>query len=165
MKSIYLVGIAGVGKTTVGLCLAQCMNRPFWDLDQEVERATGKSIQEIFVVDGKARFRRLESEQLKALPTEGAVIATGGGVVLDEGNRMWLKEKGIVVRLHAAIDDLVLRVKTDISRPLLQGNIQQKLEDLMIDREAFYQEVAHITLDTTGKTPEYIATEVAKMLI
>lgn len=148
--SIYLVGLMGAGKTSVGRILARRLRKPFYDMDHEIERATGVRIPVIFEIEGESGFRARESKVLAELVGKGdIVLATGGGAVLAEQNRRLLNEHGTVVYLRAAPRDLWLRTRHDKNRPLLQTTDPlTKLEELFAQRDPLYREAAHLIMDT-----------------
>ncbi|WP_022653296.1 shikimate kinase AroK [Aquaspirillum serpens] len=149
--NLFLVGLMGAGKTTVGRQLARLTGKTFYDSDHEIEARTGVRIPVIFEIEGEAGFRVRESEmiaELAALPD--IVLATGGGAVLDPHNRQILANHGTVIYLRASIDDLLARTQHDKNRPLLQtANPRAKLEALFAQRDPLYREVADIVVDTS----------------
>jgi 3-dehydroquinate synthase len=148
--NIFLVGLMGSGKTTIGRALAKRLNLRFLDADQEIEARTGATIPLIFEIEGEASFREREADviaELTALP--GIVLATGGGAVLNEQSRRYLHERGTVVYLRASVSSILQRTSHDRSRPLLQtADPRAKIEELSRQRAPLYQEVAHITIET-----------------
>lgn len=149
--NLFLVGLMGAGKTTVGRQLARLTGKTFYDSDHEIEARTGVRIPVIFEIEGETGFRVRESEmiaELAALPD--IVLATGGGAVLDPHNRQILANHGTVIYLRASIDDLLARTQHDKNRPLLQtANPRAKLEALFAQRDPLYREVADIVVDTS----------------
>jgi shikimate kinase len=146
----------GTGKTTVGELLADFLGWRFIDADAEIVERTGRSIPEIFEQDGEAGFRRIESVicQSLAARTE-VVIATGGGMLVNEHNRAVMLSSGFVVCLNAAPETIAERVAGDEGRPLLRGDWRALLESR---REAYAAIPTQI--DTTDKTPEAVAKEI-----
>jgi len=136
----------GVGKTTIGKMLANELGLRFVDCDQEIEYRAGANIAWIFDVEGEAGFRVRETHVLDELTQEdGVLVSTGGGAVLKDKNRVYLKERGIVVHLDTAVDLLVKRTANDKKRPLLQnGNARAVLGKIKKDRDPLYREVSDI---------------------
>lgn len=151
---VFLVGMMGAGKTTIGRGLARALGREFRDLDHEIESRCGVRIAHIFDIEGEEGFRkreRLVLDECSALP--GIVLATGGGAVLAPENRERLKNRGVVVYLRATPEELYRRVARDRNRPLLQTpDPQARIRELVAAREPFYDEVADIVFDT-GSMP------------
>lgn len=149
-ENIFLVGLMGAGKTSIGRLLAKRLGKAFFDSDQEIERVTGVKIPVIFEIEGETGFRAREERMLAALVQGGnLVLATGGGAVLSARNRKLLGENGIVVYLRAAVTDLWNRTRHDRNRPLLRaGEPLAILERLYAERDPLYREVADIIVDT-----------------
>ena len=154
-SAIYLIGMTGVGKSTIGAELAARLGRVFLDSDQEVERRTGRSISEIFSADGEAAFRMLEAEVIASLAMDGAVIALGGGASVQPGAMDRLLESGEVIFLEAAPAVLLKRIGDSSSRPLLAGldgaGRIDKLASLLAERLPSYR-LARIHVDAEGAT-------------
>src|SRR3954471_15446160 len=144
--NIFLVGLMGAGKTSVGRLLARRLGKTFYDCDHEVERATGVRIPVIFEIEGESGFRARESRMLSDLcATKGVVLATGGGAVLAPENRKVLAESGTVVYLRASPQELYQRTKHDRNRPLLQtADPLAKLSELYAQRDPLYREIADL---------------------
>jgi shikimate kinase len=157
--NIFLVGLMGAGKTSVGKLLARRMGKTFYDSDHEIERTTGVRIPVIFEIEGEAGFRARESRMIAELATmSGVVLATGGGAVLWEQNRRLLSQHGTVVYLRASPHDLWQRTRHDRNRPLLQtGNPLSKLTALFAERDALYREVADVIVDTGNQSVSSLA--------
>lgn len=149
-SNVFLVGLMGAGKTTVGRALAKKLDKQFIDSDHEIEARSGVSIPVIFEIEGEAGFRQREADVIRNLTArEDIVLATGGGAILRPENRELLKSRGTVVYLRADINQILQRTAKDKNRPLLQsGDPRQKLEQLSSEREPLYREVAHIVIDT-----------------
>ncbi len=163
MALIVLVGPMGAGKTTVGTLLAKKLHLPFKDSDAEIEARTGADIPWIFDVEGEQGFRDRETQVLKDLLAMSAgVIATGGGIVMREENRVLLKSKQVVY-LRASLNEQLLRTANDRKRPLLQTeNPREVLERLMTIRDPLYRDIATQTIETDGANSRSIATKLAR---
>ncbi len=147
---VFLVGMMGAGKTTIGRQLARLLGRDFVDLDHELEARCGVRVALIFDIEGEEGFRKRETAALdECSQRRGIVLATGGGAVLAPENRRYLKERGVVVYLRASADELYRRVARDRNRPLLQtADPEARLRSLLAEREPLYESVAHITFET-----------------
>jgi len=157
-----LVGPPGSGKSTVGGLLAERLAVELRDTDADIVAATGQEIADIFVDRGEAAFRSLEREAVRvALAEHPGVLALGGGAVLDEANRGLLEGQRVVF-LDVSLADAARRVGLDTSRPLLLGNVRGRLKALLDERRPLYLEVATLTVDTSGRTPDDVADEIAK---
>lgn len=164
--NLYLVGMMGAGKTTVGKLLARRLKRRFIDADQEVERRCGVRISVIFDVEGEPGFRSREAQVISELTAlDGIVLATGGGVVLAQENRRLLTARGTVVYLHACPADLYRRVRHDRNRPLLATpDPRARLEELYVQRDPLYREVADLVIDTGTQSVQVLAGELLQKL-
>ncbi|MBI3716132.1 MAG: shikimate kinase [Betaproteobacteria bacterium] len=149
VHNIFLIGMPGAGKSTVGKALARRCGLRFLDCDHEIERRTGVAIATIFEIEGEAGFREREAQLIaEVCAGRGLVLATGGGVILREDNRRTLREHGLVVFLQTRLADLVIRTRRDTKRPLLQGDDPAgKLRALMEAREPLYHQAAHLVFD------------------
>ncbi|HIP52509.1 MAG TPA: shikimate kinase, partial [Chromatiales bacterium] len=135
-RNIFLIGPMGAGKTTIGRQLASAIGMAFKDSDQEIQQRTGVDIPTIFEFEGEAGFRKRERAVIDELTqAEGVVLATGGGVVLDEENRRNLASRGIVIYLYCSPEQQYQRTVRDKNRPLLQTeNPLARLKELMAER-------------------------------
>jgi shikimate kinase len=159
---VVLVGPPGSGKSTVGVLLAEALGVHLRDTDTDVVTGTGRAIADIFVEDGEPAFRALERSAVRAaLAEHTGVLALGGGAVLDADTRALLRGHTVVF-LDVGLADAARRVGLDTSRPLLLGNVRGQLKALLEERHPLYAEVAGATVDTSGRTPEDVADEVAK---
>ena len=149
-SNIFLVGPMGAGKTTIGRQLAEALDMEFVDSDHEIEARSGATIPWIFDVEGEEGFRKRERAMIDELTQrQNIVLATGGGAVLSEANRQYLRSRGTVIYLSASIEQLLKRTERDRNRPLLQTeDPRAKLEELMQIRDPLYREVADIVLIT-----------------
>lgn len=165
-RHLVLVGPMGAGKTSIGRCLARHFGLEFADSDHEVERRTGTSIPTIFECVGEPGFRAREREVLAALLAgPDAVIATGGGAVLDSGNRRLLADGGFVVYLRADVPAQLQRLERDRTRPLLAaGDREATLRRLADERGPLYADVADFAFDTTALSTPEAAKRLAAML-
>lgn len=165
-NNIYLVGMPGAGKTTVGRQLARRMQRDFIDADQEIEARTGVKIPLIFDIEGEQGFRDRESKVIVELGSRSRlVVATGGGAILRPENRTALKEGGIVVYLHATPRLLFERTRLDHNRPLLQvADPMKKIEELFAVRDPLYREVADITINSPGGSLSHLVKQLEREL-
>lgn len=163
---IFLVGLMGAGKTTVGKALARDLGLEFVDADQELQRRTGVTIPVIFDIEGEQGFRDREAALLEELTRrDGIVLATGGGAVLREDNRDRLRSRGVVVYLRAAIDDLWARTRHDRNRPLLQtADPRRRLTELLAERDPLYAEVADVVVDTSRQSVQALARRIERRL-
>ena len=161
--NIYLMGMMGSGKSTVGKTLSQQLGKPFIDLDLEIEQSTGKTISEIFENDGAEHFRNIESNQLQQ--HSDSIVACGGGIILKEENRVIIKENGKAILLTASIPELSNRLSASANRPLLtDDNMEETLTKLWLERQLHYLSTADYTIETDGKTPEKIIEEILNQL-
>ena len=158
MRAIVLTGFMGTGKTVVGREIARRLDRRFLDTDDLIEEAAGMTISELFATAGEPRFRELERVAIdKACTVPGAIVATGGGAMLDAANRRRLREAGPVVCLLAGVDVIIERVGGDSTRPLLQGaGVRERIESLLRERNAAYA-AADYMIDTSGRSVAAVA--------
>jgi shikimate kinase len=156
MNNVFLIGPMGSGKTTIGQKLAQRMGLKFYDTDQEIQDRTGVDISLIFEIEGEEGFRERESRVLDELTAADQVlVATGGGAVLRECNRLWLRERGVVVYLQASVEQQMSRLRHDKSRPLIQlDDRQAKLVELARERDPLYAELADFTFPARNRSVE-----------
>jgi shikimate kinase len=163
-RLVILTGFMGTGKTEVGRRLARATSRAFVDTDNLVETAAGRTIPEIFATDGEARFRALEREAVRrAVAVPEAVVATGGGALLDAESRSLLLAAGPVVCLTATPDEILRRVRLQGDRPLLAARDDAerlvKIRALLDARATAYGLATH-RVDTTGRTVDDVVEEI-----
>ncbi len=151
ITNIFLVGMPGSGKTTVGKTLAKRLGLRFVDADKEVVVRTGVPIATIFEIEGEAGFRVREAQTIADLVLEkNILLATGGGVVLNADSRTLLRQHGTVVYLRAGVAQLRERTRRDTKRPLLQGDDPEAvLTRLLTTREPLYTQTAHVIVDAS----------------
>lgn len=148
---ISLIGMPGSGKSTVGRHVARQLGLPFVDTDQVIEQRIGCTIREYFERQGEAAFRDIEQAVIDEVTQGlGQVVATGGGAVLREANRLALNSRTTVVYLRSTPEDLARRLRHDTQRPLLQGEADptQRLRALFQERDPLYRRTAHFVIDT-----------------
>ena len=154
-----------VGKSAVGRTLARRLKRRFVDLDRAIEKATGLPVRQIFDQQGEPGFRKLEKETLaRVLGEDRQVIATGGGLVMDEDNLELLRQKTLLICLTASTEVLLKRAGNGAKRPLLKGaNRRERMEGLLQQREKKYA-LAHSSVDTTGLTVNQVVDKIIGLL-
>lgn len=159
-RNIVLVGFMGAGKTTVGKLISEQTGMPLVDMDALIELRAGKPITDIFAQDGEPHFRALEREITRELSArDGQVISTGGGVVLNSDNIADYEKTGLVVCLLASATEILNRVQHDNTRPLLAGDKQEKILQLLDTRKPLYEAIPH-KIYTDGIEPEAIAAKI-----
>lgn len=163
--NLYLIGMMGSGKSTVGRILAEKLDYRFFDTDDVIEKSAQQSIKNIFATEGETAFRALETEVLAQLSAYMRLaIATGGGIVLERKNWSYLQH-GIVVWLDVPVTLLYDRLKDDTSRPLLRSPDPQKtLEVILNQRELLYAQADLRVTITPSDLPEVIAERIIQML-
>lgn len=147
---VFLIGLPGSGKSTIGRQLARRLGLPFVDVDHAIEARIGCSIRAYFEREGETAFRDIEARLIDEISAgEAAVVSTGGGSVLRPENRTCLKERGHVVYLRSTPEELYRRLRHDRNRPLLQvDDPMAKLRELHAQRHPLYVQTAHFTIDT-----------------
>lgn len=157
--NVVLTGFMGSGKSTVGQLVADALQRSFVDCDALIVEDAGKSIAQIFADEGEAGFRRLESDVCRRLAAqEELVIATGGGALLNEGNRSALAKRGVLVCLLASPESIRERLAGESGRPLFDGD----WEALYEKRLPAYRGIPH-QICTDQKTPQQVAQKVVEL--
>jgi len=165
-SNLFLVGMMGAGKTTVGRILARRLGRRFIDSDEEIETRCGVRIPVIFEIEGEAGFRARERAAIEELTgLDGIVLATGGGAVLAPENRRALAARGTVVYLLAPPADLLRRVRNDRNRPLMMTpDPLGRLEELYAQRDPLYREVADVIVETGRQKVQVLARQLLEVL-
>lgn len=160
MNNIILIGFMGSGKSSVGRYMEESEGFALIDTDEYIEKQQNDSINNIFANKGEEYFRNLETECIKeliTLNTDMTVISVGGGLPMRGENQKLLKELGKIVYLRATVDTLVSRLMGDTIRPLLKGgDLRQKITELFEKREATYEGIADIVIDTDNYSPKEI---------
>lgn len=164
--NVFLVGMMGAGKTTLGKALAQRLDAEFFDTDKVLVERTGVPVATIFEIEGEAGFRRREAGVLAEFAERSdCVVATGGGAVLLEENRVLMRSHGTVVYLRARIESLWERTRHDSSRPLLATpDPRATLVAILEQRDPLYREAAHLVVDTGSQSAATLVTRVVAAL-
>ncbi len=163
-RSVVLVGLMGVGKTTVGRLLAARLEQPFHDSDQEIERSVGMSVAELFARRGEEEFRRIERDVIRRLlHASSIVLATGGGAFIDPGTRAGIRRNAVSIWLRASLDQMTCRVGDASGRPMLDGNPRERLVALMEQRYPVYAE-ADLMQQSSDENAEEVAALMAARL-
>ncbi len=166
-NNIFLIGLMGTGKTTVGKQLARRLNRTFYDSDRVVEERTGADIPLIFEKEGEAGFRKRETAVIDELTQKNNIIlATGGGAVLDAENRNHLINRGTVFYLKSNLKTLIERTSKDKNRPLLHADepVETILTRLLEQRGPLYEETADFVIDTANNSIHNVIQAIIKSL-
>lgn len=162
-NTVFLIGMMGCGKTTMGRRLSALLHVPLCDLDEEIVRFEGRSIPEIFADAGDAGFRLCETAALKrACAAEPMIVATGGGIVTREENIELMREHGTVVWLCRPLEDMIRDVQQD-TRPNLAGDKEERMRSLYAIREPLYKRAAHIAF-SNHMPPQEAAQQLAQIL-
>ncbi|EGG38287.1 shikimate kinase [Paenibacillus sp. HGF5] len=159
-RNIILIGMMGTGKSTVGRLVADSLGYNLIDLDSEIERMEGRTISEMFEKDGEPYFREAESAALRSvLLRDGIVLASGGGAVLRSDNCDVMKRGGWVVALTADAASIVERVRGDANRPLLAGDVEERVRRILDERKDKYR-FADVMVDTVGRSADEVAADI-----
>jgi shikimate kinase len=160
MGHLWLIGMMGSGKTTVGAIVAEHLGVPFYDTDDLIEMETGRTIGRIFHEDGEAAFREVESRAVEEVASaDSGVVATGGGVVLDQRNVEVMKASGTTVLIDVGPELLSARLDDASTRPLLDDEDGTRLGDIANERAGRYRDAADVVISGEGPVDE-IASEV-----
>lgn len=163
--NIILAGMPGCGKSTVARILGKKLNFRVVDTDELIVEKYGV-ISEIFEKFGEECFRNFETQVVKEIVTlKDLVVSTGGGCLLREENRTLFKSCGKIVFLRTGIETLSQRLQGDTSRPLLKGDLQNRLQTLMRERAPIYENSADIVIDTDGISPEEVAEKITELAL
>jgi shikimate kinase len=156
---VFLIGMMGAGKTTVGRMLAGALQYDFIDCDVELECRSGVRIATMFELEGEAGFRERETQLLDELTAKaGIVLATGGGAVLRPENRARLRSRGLVIFLDASAGEIARRTQHDVGRPLLNAaDRRARIESLLEERAPLYRATAHLRFRSPARNPRRLA--------
>ena len=168
--NLILIGYRATGKTTLARLLSERLGWEWIDADDQIERRAGKSIKQIFDDDGQRAFRDLEAEVIADLCRRGRLIlAVGGGAPMRQQSRHVMHQSGKIVWLEAEPQTILARMSADASTPARRPNLTEKgpleeIIELLAEREPVYRELAHLVVDTEGKSPDELATEIVDRL-
>jgi shikimate kinase len=162
--SVILTGFMGTGKTTVGRRLAQRLGKQFVDTDQQIEQQEGRSVAAIFATDGETYFRAAERRVVAQAVQMDAVVATGGGAIVDPANLGCMRAAGPIICLTAAVDVILERTRADDNRPLLGDSERRaRVSELLRQRAPAYAQ-ADVNIDTSHRPVEMIVDEIVEFL-
>ena len=153
MKSIYLCGFMGCGKTHIGRRLSKKLQMPFIDLDNYIVEKENRSIPEIFEQSGEPYFRKLEAKCLKELK-DGYIVATGGGTLINDDTAKFAGAHGVTVFLDARFPVCYGRIKDDQNRPLVVNNTREQLYEIFLKRRTIYKKNSSVTVTAEGTAYE-----------
>ena len=164
--NIYLIGLMGSGKTTLGKSLAKKLNRPFIDTDQLIEQKSGVDVSMIFEFEGEVGFRERETKLLSEIALKKEhIVSTGGGIILSKYNRDVIAKSGIIFYLKTQPAELFIRLQNDKTRPLLQGtNLKEKLTKIYAERCTLYEITADYIIETKNKKISQILTNIEEIM-
>ncbi len=163
-ERLWLVGMMGAGKSTVGSDVASQHEVDFHDTDLLIEDRAGMSVRELFETVGVVAFRDLEHQAIETASTLTGVIATGGGAVLDPASRRLMRDSGVVVYLRASPSTLARRVHGGTARPLLDGkDASETLAGILEERDPHYRATAHHVVGTNGRRRRQVVEEVIRL--
>lgn len=164
---IYLIGARGCGKTTVGQALALALGYDFCDTDHYLQQSSRQTVADIVAIEGWCGFRARETQSLKAVTAACKVIATGGGMVLAEENRLFMREHGRAIYLKAEAPVLAARLLAypqAEQRPTLTGRpIAEEMVEVLAERDALYQQTAHHIIDAM-QSPDTVVNQIVSSL-
>ena len=166
-SNVYLVGLMGSGKTSIGKILAKRMGMNFIDLDDEIIKDQQCSISEIFDRFGEEKFRHLENKKLlSTLEIDNCVISTGGGIIMDQDNIKTMLENGSIIHLDIDLETQLLRIKNKKNRPLLRDkdNERKILVKMRKERDHIYKKIAIASVNTSNKKRNDIVSEVVNII-
>lgn len=166
IPNVFLIGLMGSGKTTIGQLLAKRLQLPFIDSDHELELRTGVSVATIFEIEGEPAFRHREAAIIEELSgRESIVLGTGGGAILDPQTRRLLRERGMVVYLHSTAETSYERIRRNRDRPLLMvTDPLLRLRQLYELRNPLYVETAHVVVESYRDRPTAVVNDIVMAL-
>jgi len=164
--NVFLIGLMGSGKTTIGQLLAKRLQLPFIDSDHELELRTGVSVATIFEIEGEPAFRQREAAIIDELSSRRPIVlGTGGGAILDPQTRCVLRERGMVVYLHSTAETAYERIRRNRDRPLLMvADPLARLKQLYELRHPLYLATAHVVVESYRDRPTAVINEIANVL-
>ncbi|QMI04287.1 shikimate kinase AroL [Citrobacter sp. RHB25-C09] len=166
-QPLYLVGPRGCGKTTVGMTLATAMDCQFVDTDQWLQSEANMTVAEIVEREGWSGFRARETAALEAVTAPSTVVATGGGIILTDINRQYMRDNGTVIYLCAPVSTLVSRLEASPEeelRPALTAKpLVEEVQEVLAQRDLLYREAAHFIIDATH-SPDQVISEIRHAL-
>lgn len=156
----------GAGKTTIGKQVAELLKVPFFDTDKIIEERTGADIGWIFDLEGEEGFRAREEAVIDEFTNkQGIVLATGGGAVANPENRLHLAGRGVVIHLETSIEQQLARTRPDKNRPMIDpSDPRASLEDIAVEREKLYREIADFIVSTDGHTVKNVAKHITDLI-
>ena len=164
LQPVYFVGFMGAGKTTLTRRLARMLGLASADIDRSIERDTGMGIKELFNQVGEAQFREMEADKLQQFAqSDPLLISCGGGLVEGERSRQIIKDSGFCVHMFVSADESADRISNHDTRPFFET--MDSVRAVNSRRMPIYQQIADATIDTTGKQPRDVASEVCKLLL
>lgn len=153
----------GTGKSTIGKSLSQQLNKTFIDIDQKIEKDEQISINKIFNKNGEKYFRKIESKTL--LESTADIVSCGGGIILNKGNRDFLKKNGFNIHLKCSIDNIIKRIENTSSRPLLKnGSLKNILHQIKKKRMEYYKNLANITVLTDNIEADEVCNQIIQKI-
>lgn len=163
-SNIILIGFMGVGKTSVGKKVAEILDMEFVDTDLMIEKSVGMSARKIFSLYGEAFFREKEAQVIRDLANKmNAVLATGGGVVLNPINVEILSNMGIIVWLKAPLELIYERIQSDINRPLSYNKSIEDIKGIYFKRHDLYDKYCNFAIDISGRSIEETALQIVDL--
>ena len=157
--SIVLIGMAGVGKSTIGSSLARALGFEFIDLDEYISETEGRTLQEIIDTDGEPAFLQIERRRMHEIDLTGKVVAPGGSIIYHPDLMEYLRQHSILVYLDDSFENIASKLTNASARGIV-GLRNKSLQQIYDERRPLYSRYAHITVDCRGKSPDKIVTEI-----